>query len=121
MRIAVDFDGTIVENNYPSIGAEKAFATKILRQLLSEGDDLILWTVRTGPLLQEALDWCERRGVNFAAVNSNYHVCVNHQNRFSGARKIHVDIFIDDRNIGGFPGWPATYAKISRIKRRIKR
>lgn len=121
MRIAVDFDGTIVENQYPAIGVEKAFAVKTLKQLAAEGDDLILWTARSGQYLQDAVDWCRSQGLTFSAVNSNYHTCINHQNVFSGARKIHADIFIDDRIVGGFPGWPTVYAKIARLKRHINR
>ena len=121
MRIAVDFDGTIVENQYPAIGVEKPFAVKVLKQLAAEGDEIILWTARSGPLLQDAVDWCESQGLKFFAVNSNYHMCVAHQNGFKGSRKIHADIFIDDRNVGGFPGWPTIYAKIARLKRHISR
>lgn len=121
MRIAVDFDGTIVENRYPAIGVEKPFAVKVLKQLAAEGDDIILWTSRSGSLLQDAVDWCESQGLKFYAINSNYHMSVAHQNGFKGSRKIHADIFIDDRIIGGFPGWPTTYAKISRLKRHINK
>lgn len=121
MRIAVDFDGTIVENQYPAIGVEKPFAVRTLKRLASEGDELILWTARSGQYLQDAVEWCEQNGLTFFAVNSNYHKCIKHQNGFSGARKIQADIFIDDRNIGGFPGWPAVYAKIARLKRKINR
>ena len=119
MRIAVDLDGTIVENHYPAIGVEKPFAVKVLKQLAAEGDDIILWTARSGPLLQDAVDWCESKGLKFFAVNSNYHTCVAHQNGFKGSRTIHADIFIDDRIIGGFPGWPVIYAKISSIRKSI--
>ena len=119
MRIAVDFDGTIVENQYPAIGVEKPYAIKVLKRLAAEGDEIILWTARSGPLLQDAVDWCEKQGMKFFAVNSNYHMCLDHQNGFKGSRKIHADIFIDDRIIGGFPGWPIIYAKISSIRKSI--
>lgn len=121
MRIAVDFDGTIVENLYPAIGVEKPYAIKVLKQLAAEGDDIILWTSRSGSLLQDAVAWCESKGLKFYAINSNYHMSVAHQNGFKGSRKIHADIFIDDRIIGGFPGWPMVYAKIGRLKRDINR
>ena len=121
MRIAVDFDGTIVENQFPAIGVEKPFAVKTLKQLASEGDDIILWTARSDQYLHDAIEWCESQGLTFFAVNSNYHQCIDHQNGFNGSRKIHADIFIDDRNVGGFPGWPAVYAKISKLKKRINR
>ena len=63
MTIAVDFDGTIVEHKYPAIGKEKPFAIETLKQLADEGNKLILWTSRDGELLQEALDFCHKRGL----------------------------------------------------------
>lgn len=121
MRIAVDFDGTIVEDRYPAIGAEKPLAIRVLKKLAAEGDDIILWTSRSGQLLQNAVDWCESRGLKFFAINSNYHMCVDHQNVFKGSRKIHADIYIDDKNVGGFPGWSTVYTKIARMKKHINR
>mgnify|MGYP006337279955 FL=1 len=72
MIIAVDFDGTIVEHEYPKIGKEKIFATETLRQLINDGHRLILWTVREGELLDEAVEWCRQRGVEFYAVNKDF-------------------------------------------------
>ena len=46
MIIAVDFDGTIVEHRYPSIGPEIPFAIETLKLLREERHKLILWTVR---------------------------------------------------------------------------
>ena len=59
MTIAVDFDGTIVRHRYPKIGEEIPFATDTLRMLISERHRLILWTVREGRLLDEAIEWCK--------------------------------------------------------------
>ena len=72
MVIAVDFDGTIVEHRYPEIGKEIPFATATLRQLIADGHELILWTVREGDLLQDAVDFCRKRGVTFFAVNRDF-------------------------------------------------
>ena len=68
MTIAVDFDGTIVEHRYPKIGEEIPFATETLKMLAKERHKLILWTVREGELLEEAIEWCRQRGVYFYAV-----------------------------------------------------
>lgn len=54
IRIAVDFDGTIVENAYPSIGKEKLFAFSTLKELEKRGAKLILWTFRTGKELESS-------------------------------------------------------------------
>ena len=72
MTIAVDFDGTIVEHKYPKIGNELPFATQTLRMLAQDRHKLILWSVREGDLLQEAIDWCRERGVEFYAINKDY-------------------------------------------------
>ena len=100
--IAVDFDGTIVEHKYPAIGKEMLFAFATLKALQQKGHKLILWTIRTGPLLQEAVDYCEKNGVVFYAVNKNYPEETLDE---KVSRKLNADIFIDDRNVGGFMGW----------------
>jgi len=102
LRIAVDFDGTIVEHEYPEIGKEKLFAFQTLKELEKRGALLILWTFRTGTELEEAIAYCRKNGIEFYAVNRNYP-----EERYDEtvSRKIDADIFIDDRNIGGFPGW----------------
>jgi hypothetical protein len=103
MKIAVDFDGTIVEHRYPAIGEEKLFAFETLKQLQKLGHLLILWTFRHGKELNEAVEYCRKNGVEFYAVNSSYPEEVFDSEAMS--RKLDADIFIDDRNIGGFPGW----------------
>ena len=100
--IAVDFDGTIVEHKYPEIGPEMLFAFSTLRELKKKGHRLILWTYRDGPLLDEAVQYCLKNGIEFYAVNENY---PGETKEDQGSRKIYADIYIDDRNIGGFPGW----------------
>lgn len=111
MIIAVDFDGTIVEHRYPEIGAERPFATDTLRMLIKERHKLILWTVREGQLLQDALDWCKERGVEFYAVNKDFPE-ENVEKNIHFSRKIKADLFIDDRNIGGLPEWGLIYQMI---------
>ena len=103
MRIAVDFDGTIVEHQYPDIGEEKLFAFDTLKTLQKYHCVLILWTFRTGEKLEEAVDFCKKHGLEFYAVNKNYPEEVFDENTVS--RKIDADVYIDDRNVGGFPGW----------------
>ena len=102
IKIAVDFDGTIVEHAYPEIGKEMLFAFQTLKELNKLGANLILWTFRTGKELEEAVEYCRKNGVEFYAVNKNYP-----EEAFDEtvSRKINADIFIDDKNAGGFPGW----------------
>lgn len=106
LTIAVDFDGTIVENRYPEIGKPILFAIETLLKLQEEGHHLILWTYRTGPHLEEAVNFCRKKGVNFYAVNKSYPEEI-YDNSLS--RKIQADYFIDDRNIGGLMGWGEIY------------
>ena len=105
--IAVDFDGTIAEDAYPKVGAEKLFAFETLKKLQAEGHRLILWTYRHGKRLDEAVEFCRENGVEFYAVNSSFEGEVFDGNKAS--RKLNADIFIDDRNLGGFPGWGEVY------------
>lgn len=114
MVIAVDFDGTIVEHRYPEIGKEIPFATGTLRQLIADGHELILWTVREGDLLRDAVEYCRKRGVVFFAVNRDFEEEDGTNSDFS--RKIRADLFIDDRNVGGLPSWSTIYALINNGK-----
>ena len=67
IKIAVDFDGTIVEHQYPEIGKEKLFAFEALQEMQKKGFKLILWTVRSGKRLEEAVEFCRNKGVEFYA------------------------------------------------------
>ena len=72
MTIAIDFDGTIVEHRYPEIGPEIPFAIDTLKMLINDQHRLILWSVREGKLLEEAVEYCRKRGVEFYAINKDY-------------------------------------------------
>ncbi len=111
--LAIDFDGTIVDDAYPGIGKPKIFAFETLKRLQSEGHRLILWTYRSGKHLDEAVAFCKKNGIEFYAINSSFPEEV-----FDGekSRKIHADLFIDDRNIGGFIGWGEVYQRLTNPK-----
>ena len=111
MVIAVDFDGTIVEHRYPEIGPEIPFAIDTLKMLIADRHKVILWTVREGELLDQAVEWCRQRGVEFYAVNKDYpEEKKEYNNHFS--RKIKAEVWIDDRNVGGLPDWGMMYSMI---------
>lgn len=115
MTIAVDFDGTIVTHEYPAIGVERPFAIDTLKMLIRDQHKLILWSVREGKLLDEAVKWCRERGVEFYAVNRDYpEETITNNPHFS--RKLKVDLFIDDRNVGGLPDWGTIYRMVSERK-----
>ncbi len=111
LTIAVDFDGTIVENKYPQIGKPIMFALESLKKLQEEGHLLILWTYRSGKELDKAVEFCKKNGINFYAVNKSYPEEVFDD---SQSRKIQADIFIDDRNIGGLIGWGEIYQTLGK-------
>jgi hydroxymethylpyrimidine pyrophosphatase-like HAD family hydrolase len=115
--IAVDFDGTIVEDGYPGIGKTRIFAFETLKKLQQDGHRLILWTYRSGNKLQDAVDFCKENGVDFYAVNASFPEEKFDQSR---SRKIHADLFIDDRNIGGILGWGEVYQMITNEEPNIK-
>ncbi|SFD15913.1 BT0820 family HAD-type phosphatase [Algibacter pectinivorans] len=108
--IAVDFDGTIVEDAYPRIGKPMLFAFATLKKLQEDGHRLILWTYRCGSKLDEAVKFCEDNGIRFYAVNKSF---AEEEYTNDVSRKINADLFIDDRNIGGFPGWGQVYQTLT--------
>ena len=108
--IAIDFDGTIVEDAYPEIGRPLPFAFQTLEMLQKDGHRLILWTYRSGRKLRDAVEFCRENGIEFYAVNKSFP-----EEQFSereASRKINADLFIDDRNFNGFPGWGEIYHNI---------
>lgn len=115
MTIAVDFDGTIVTHEYPQIGKEIPFAIQTLKMLQQDGHKLILWSVRKDELLEDAVRWCRERGLEFYAVNKEYPE-EEMQNNIFYSRKLKVDLWIDDRNVGGLPDWGIIYRIIKERK-----
>lgn len=112
MIIAVSFDGTIVEDKYPEIGMEIPFATDTLQMLIKQQHRVILWTIREGKLLENAVNWCKERGVEFYSVNKDYpEEKEEWNNHFS--RKIKANVFIDHRNVGGIPEWGQIFHMIN--------
>ena len=108
--IAVDFDGTIVEDAYPGIGEPRIFAFETLKRLQKDGHRIILWTYRCNTRLDEAVLFCKENGIEFYAVNKSFP-----EEEFNGdvSRKIMADLFIDDRNIGGILGWGEIYQMLT--------
>jgi hydroxymethylpyrimidine pyrophosphatase-like HAD family hydrolase len=102
MIIAVDFDGTIVEHRFPTIGRTRPNAFKVLKALQERNHRLILWTYRSGTKLDEAIQFCRSHGLEFYAVNKNF---PEEEWDKNDSRKILADMYIDDRNFGGIPSW----------------
>ena len=93
--IAVDFDGTLCENQWPEIGLPN---TKLIKELIyrrKQGDKLILWTNRVDDKLENAVNWCKEQGLEFDAINDNLPEIV--ESFGSNSRKVFANIYIDDR------------------------
>ena len=93
--IAVDFDGTCVEHNYPAIGMEVEGAVDVLRALNKRGHRIILNTMRSGEKLDAAVKWFRDRKVELWAVNRN-----PEQEEWTSSPKVYADLYIDDSALG---------------------
>lgn len=113
LKIAVDFDGTLTKGNYyPEIGPELREGIEYLKLLKSQGVKIYLDTMRSGKELEEAIEWCRERGLEFDSVGPH-----RSQKRWTNSCKTHADYSIDDRNIGtplkytsiggSYVDWPA--------------
>ena len=93
---AVDFDGTLCENKWPEIGEPNLPLIDFLIARRATGDKLILYTMREGEKLMEAVAWCENHGLSFDALNDN----LPEMKAFYGnnPRKIFANYYIDDHN-----------------------
>jgi len=108
--IAIDFDGTIATEAYPSIGPEISGAIESIKRIQSLGAETILWTCRSGQQLEEAVSWLEERGVVFKYKNENTQDELDYWG--TNPRKVAADKYIDDRIVGGFPGWQTIMPEI---------
>ena len=93
---AVDFDGTLtVKSEYPNIGTANIYLIDYLIAERIKGNKVILFTCRQGELLDEAIKFCNEKGLHFDAINENLPENIA---KYGGdTRKIHADYYIDDR------------------------
>lgn len=97
MIFAIDFDGTLCEDKFPHIGNKIESTVNIVKQLKRQDNKIILWTCRTGKYLEDAVQWCRNRGIEFDAINENLKEI---QMKWgSDTRKIYCDYYLDDKNI----------------------
>lgn len=101
MIIAIDFDGTLCEHEYPEIGKEVKLAIKTCKKLQEAGHKLILWTMRgnkpDSQTLKEAVDWCSERGLTFWGINENPE---QKESGWSNSNKQYANLYIDDAAYG---------------------
>lgn len=115
MIIAVDFDGTIVRSDYPVILGEQPYAGESLRKLHERGHKIIIWTCRTGDKLLDAVNWLLEHNIPFSRVNDHD---PENAAKYGGraGKKVYAHCYIDDKNIGGFPGWHACLEMIEEME-----
>lgn len=122
--LAVDFDGTCVEHAFPEIGPDMPHAVEVLRELARRGHKLVLWTCREDHAtkidkrhLSAARIWFSFRNIPLRSVNETHpeDEFRDHEGPIGRGRKVYADICIDDRNLGGFPGWKAVLAEVDRL------
>lgn len=94
MIIAVDFDGTCVTHEYPDIGKDVG-AVPVLKALVERGDKLILYTMRHGKTLTDAIEWFTANGIELWSANVN-----PEQHTWSDSRKVYAHMYIDDAALG---------------------
>lgn len=95
MIIAVDFDGTCVEHDYPYIGMDAEGAVDVLRELVAKGHRLILFTMRSGDKLEAAVKWFKERKVELWSINTN-----PEQREWTESVKVYAHYYIDDSAVG---------------------
>lgn len=112
MIIAVDFDGTLFRDAFPAVGEVIPGAVDAMRALHRAGHYIIIWTCRHGDRLLDAINALTAHGIPFDRVNDHNPANAAKYGGESG-KKVYADVYIDDRNLGGFPGWAAAMRMIA--------
>lgn len=95
LYIAVDFDGTVVRHEYPKVGNDVKGAIEVLRMLVANKHNIILWTMRSGKKLQDAVNWYKENDIPLFGINYN-----PTQSTWTESPKAYAEIYIDDAAIG---------------------
>lgn len=103
MIIAIDFDGVIADGSkYPAIGKMLPGAATMIKRLHDAGNYIIINTCRTGKPMESAIRFLLDNGITYDAINEQNPEMTK---AYGDTRKIFADVYIDDHNLGGFPGW----------------
>jgi hypothetical protein len=95
IEIAVDFDGTVVAHKYPMIGEDAPHSVEVLKEIMNAGHKIILWTMRGGEELQEAVNWYKQKEIELYGVNRN-----PTQDSWTDSFKCYAQLYIDDAALG---------------------
>ncbi len=113
MIICVDFDGTCVTHEFPAIGKDIG-AVPVLKELVANGHQLILWTMRSnqekvsaegqteeikdtkgGEFLTDAVNWFKEHDIELFGINEN-----PTQKNWTQSPKAYGQLYIDDAALG---------------------
>jgi len=94
MIVAIDFDGTCVTHEYPAVGRDIG-AVPAIRAMLDRGDRIILFTMRSGIPLEEAVAWFDFNNISLYGVNEN-----PDQGIWTSSPKPYANVYIDDAALG---------------------
>jgi len=95
--IAIDFDGTLFEDNYPDVGPPIWRVINAAKKEKESGSELILWTTRRGPSLNAAVHACTSAGLEFDAINKSCQDWIDYWGE--DTRKVGADEYWDDRSV----------------------
>lgn len=115
MIIAIDFDGTIVQNKFPAIGQLMHEAKEYMNRLAADGHYIIIWTCRSGDDIVKVVNFLLQEGIRFDRINENNPD--NMAKYTNNSRKVYAHAYVDDRNVGGFLGWEMTYKLIGKVEK----
>lgn len=121
MDICIDFDGTCTTHDFPRVGNEIG-AAPVLRELVDNGHNLILFTMRSdidkvnvpdgsnlhptpGNYLSDAINWFNKNSIKLYGVQSN-----PSQHTWTSSPKAYGQLYIDDAALG----CPLVYPKNGR-------
>ena len=93
--VCIDFDGTIVEHRYPAIGKPVPGAIAAMKHLQKSGFKIILWTMRSGEELDQAVIYVKSQGIELYGINEN-----PDQSSWTQSPKAYAQYYIDDAAVG---------------------
>lgn len=91
---AVDFDGTCVTHDFPKVGRNIG-AQSVLKRIIAEGGQIIIWTMRSQESLSDAIAWFKANDIPFIGANKN-----PAQHTWSSSPKAYAQVYIDDAALG---------------------
>lgn len=103
MIIGIDFDGTIVVDKWPEIGELMPGVKEVINKLDHAGHRILINSCRVGKEEGDIETFLQDNFIKYEYINCNLPENIIKYGK--DCRKISADVYIDDKNLGGFPGW----------------